>query len=186
MKALLELEQVGFVFTLEGDTMRYTHNGQRPDREYVRARLQHIQQHREDALNFLRQRTPVSIENRADALLARGDSTPRWAQEWAELAEEAGWPCWGMSWQEWVHDVTQEAEVRRAEALREEALSRWPDDPPPMAPCRPFGAGNHTTFWGRPTGGWVCATCHPPPPGIGVDEWTLTDSEWDGKQQDWS
>ena len=173
MRAILDLEQVGFVFTLEGDTIRYAHNGKRPAREFVLPRLEQIQQHREEAMSFLRQRTSVSVEDRADALLARSDNSPQWAREWAELAEEAGWPCWGMTWREWLHDVTQEVETRRARALQEEALSRWPDDPPPLAPCRPFGTGNHTRFWRRPTGGWVCERCHPPPPGVEPKTWSL-------------
>jgi len=28
----------------------------------------------------------------------------------------------------------------------------------------------HRSFWKRPEGGWVCAICYPPPPGVVVTE----------------
>ena len=51
------------------------------------------------------------------------------------------------------------------------ALTRWPDDPPPVEPCGM--SERHRRFWRRPTGGWVCAVCHPAPPGLEVGTWTL-------------
>ena len=56
-------------------------------------------------------------------------------------------------------------------ALERLARERWPDDPPPVIPCG--WRGNHLAFWRRPTGGWVCAICHPLPPGLEVERWTL-------------
>jgi 5S rRNA maturation endonuclease (ribonuclease M5) len=56
------------------------------------------------------------------------------------------------------------------------ALKRWPDDPPRMKVCRPFGTGEHRRFWRRPdaqAGGWVCASCHPPRPDVEVEFWTI-------------
>ena len=54
-----------------------------------------------------------------------------------------------------------------------EALRRWPDEPPPVMPCRPFGTGRHTRFWRHPKGGWVCSTCHPPHPNMEVETWEI-------------
>jgi hypothetical protein len=62
------------------------------------------------------------------------------------------------------------------------ALSRWPHDLPPLKPCKPFGTGDHTIYWRRPQGGWVCAACHPPPPGLVVDAWDL--ATVDGSDED--
>ena len=44
-------------------------------------------------------------------------------------------------------------------------------DPPPSRPC--WTSEKHRRFWRRPTGGWVCARCHPPPPGLQVDQWDV-------------
>jgi hypothetical protein len=41
--------------------------------------------------------------------------------------------------------------------------SLWPGDPPPREPCdvSRWSTKPHLGFWRRPTGGWVCETCHP-------------------------
>lgn len=50
----------------------------------------------------------ADFEAQANALLAedwRGDPAG-WAGRWAELAERAGWPCWGFpSWAVWAEEV---------------------------------------------------------------------------------
>ena len=49
------------------------------------------------------------FEAEAEALLAedwRADPAG-WARRWAGLAQRAGWPCWGKSWQEWADDVAR-------------------------------------------------------------------------------
>lgn len=52
-----------------------------------------------------------------------------------------------------------------------EAHSRWPEDPPPTEPCGWFRT--HRRFWRRPSGGWECATCYPPPPELEVEMWEI-------------
>lgn len=57
-----------------------------------------------------------------------------------------------------------------------EAMRRWPDAPPPMTPCRPFGTAEHHHFWRRLDqwdSGWICAICHPPPPDVEVATWEI-------------
>ena len=114
---------------------------------------------------------PSWAMRKAKELLAICDGSREWAQQWAELAERAGWPCWGMSWREWAADVAQGHSRRKVEAL-----ARWPDDPPPMEPCRPFGAGEHRMLWRRPDkwgGGWVCTVCYPAHPDVEVETWEM-------------
>lgn len=55
MKAILELQQLGYTFTLDGDSIRYRHRGQPPDPQQVRPLLEYLQRHRAEALCFLRQ-----------------------------------------------------------------------------------------------------------------------------------
>ena len=125
MNAIMDLEHMGFSFTLVGDAVHYAQKGERPDPERVRRTWEYLKRHRVEALIFLQKRE----EQRVRDLMAS--------------------------------------------AAREEALRRWPQDPPPTKPCRPFGTGNHRTFWRRPGGGWVCMTCHPPHPDLEIEEWTL-------------
>lgn len=58
MRALLELEQMGYTFTLEDGKVRYAHHGERPDREKVRPLLAYLQSHRDEAVTFLVERDP--------------------------------------------------------------------------------------------------------------------------------
>jgi DNA primase len=52
------------------------------------------------------------LEAQATALLARCDNLPHWAREWADLAERAGWPCWGFAtWADWAADTDRQAGV---------------------------------------------------------------------------
>lgn len=125
MNAILDMEQMGFSFSLRGDSVIYTHNGERPAPDRVRRMLGYLKRHNVEVLEFLRKREAHRVRDLA-------------------------------------------ASTARAEALR-----RWPDDPPPSKPCRPFGTGNHRKFWRRPTGGWVCATCHPAHPDQESEQWTL-------------
>jgi hypothetical protein len=42
-------------------------------------------------------------EERAEALLAQDQVDPEeWRRAWAELAQGAGWPCRGQTWEEWA------------------------------------------------------------------------------------
>ena len=57
-------------------------------------------------------------------------------------------------------------------ALERLARERWPGDPPPVTPCGWFGT--HRQFWRHPQGGeWLCAICHPAPPGVQVETWAI-------------
>lgn len=47
----------------------------------------------------------MDIEAEAEQLLQECDNSPEWAEKWADLAQRAGWPCYGMGWQEWAQDV---------------------------------------------------------------------------------
>ena len=117
MKYLLELEELGYAFSLDGDIVRYTYEGEDLDRKRVRPRLQALRQNKCEVVLYLRQR--ASIEARADDLLARADGTPGWARQWADLAIEAGWPCWGMTWAEWADDLAQDVGVEQTGSPRE-------------------------------------------------------------------
>ena len=56
MKAVLELEQLGYTFSLDGGTVRYSHSGERPAPERVQPLLDYLRRHREEAVSFLRER----------------------------------------------------------------------------------------------------------------------------------
>lgn len=126
----------------------------------------------------------VDLDARATWLLDRcGDmNSAVWASEYARLAEEAGWPCFGTTWQVWASEVKDrtgerdgisnsqmphaETEVQRlacaAAAKRSESGDLVQNEGYPTEPCYPFRITEHRTFWKGP-GGWTCVRCHPPP-----------------------
>jgi hypothetical protein len=47
------------------------------------------------------------VQAQGDELLARMDAGDLSAAcEYADLAASEGWPCWGMTWEEWASEVT--------------------------------------------------------------------------------
>ena len=56
MKAILEMERMGFQFVLDGGMVRYTHEGERPDPTDVRSFLEYLRRHRDEVVQFLRER----------------------------------------------------------------------------------------------------------------------------------
>ena len=56
MKAILEMERMGFEFMLDGGRVRYTHEGERPDPAGVRAFLEYLRRHCVEVVRFLRER----------------------------------------------------------------------------------------------------------------------------------
>lgn len=52
-----------------------------------------------------------SLEQKAEQLLKRCDGSAEWAEQWAALAQEADWPCYGMSWSGWVEAVAAPAPI---------------------------------------------------------------------------
>jgi hypothetical protein len=140
--------------------------------------------------------SPQTIDERAHWLYNNCDGSREWAESWADLAREAGWPCYGMTWSEWVEDVAPSLQpmvqpqpgsasdstegpsgCRVAGRDNDEQTSgeRGQDDGRPTEPCRPFGMGEHRRFWEGP-GGWICAACHPPPH-PDVTTWELPPTE---------
>lgn len=49
--------------------------------------------------------TTGDFEAQAEILLAQEEDSPAWRRRWATLAEAAGWPCNGATWQEWAGDM---------------------------------------------------------------------------------
>ena len=112
MKAILELEQMGYTFALDGDAARYTHNGQRPDPERVRPLLELLRQNHKETVRFLQSRISQKAHNTADfeaeaeELRKHCDGSIEWARRWAELHDEWGIPCFGFhSWAEWAEGI---------------------------------------------------------------------------------
>lgn len=57
MKAIAELEEMGYTFKLDGETLRYSYEGEgRPDLEHARSLLEYVKRHKEEAIAFLRRR----------------------------------------------------------------------------------------------------------------------------------
>jgi hypothetical protein len=52
--AILELETLGYSFTLEAESINFTHQGTKPDPAIVRPLLHTIKENRDDALEWLR------------------------------------------------------------------------------------------------------------------------------------
>ena len=59
MKAILELEKFGYIFTLKDDRLHYTHPGPSPDRAIVEPLLLDVKQNRDKAIHFLRERIKI-------------------------------------------------------------------------------------------------------------------------------
>jgi hypothetical protein len=53
MRAITDLEAMGYTFTLNGDHITYTHEGNRPDSEIVRPLLDYLRRHRDEAIHFM-------------------------------------------------------------------------------------------------------------------------------------
>ena len=66
MRAIRELEQAGYTFTVDGDQVRATHSGDIADADKLRALLGYVKRHREEALAYLRNREQL------EARLERG------------------------------------------------------------------------------------------------------------------
>ena len=110
MKALERLERLGYLFTVDGNDIRYSHYGERPPQGEVRRLLNHLKRRQDEVLVFLRER---------DALLDQMDTMDRldWCRQWADLATRAGWPCIGYnSWADWRADIVRTTTDRRAES----------------------------------------------------------------------
>ena len=115
MRAIRELEAMGYTFTVDGDKLRATCDGDLADADKARSLLGYVKRHRAEALAFLRERSAFEVQ--AEALLARcADTDPAtWAQEWAELHDRWGAPCFGFpTWAAWAADV---AVARAAHSL---------------------------------------------------------------------
>ncbi len=67
MRALLELERLGYRFVLDGDTIRYAHAGARPDPGLASSLLADLREHRDQAVSFLRARCGVATEDTASS-----------------------------------------------------------------------------------------------------------------------
>jgi hypothetical protein len=52
-----------------------------------------------------------SLEQKAEQLLTQCDGSTEWAEDWADLAQEAEWMCYGMTWPEWVQEVKASAPI---------------------------------------------------------------------------
>lgn len=49
--------------------------------------------------------TDEDLVAEAEALLQAGLPDPAARRRWVEIAEEFGWPCYGMTWPEWLEEV---------------------------------------------------------------------------------
>jgi hypothetical protein len=181
MKAIQELEQLGYTFTLDGVSVHYAHHGERPDPEQVRPFLEYVGRHRDEAVAFLWERATLET----DGMPAKeAESCYPVTLVWPTDLEGVGVVEGQWRWLETGeiealamapvladYDGSPEGVLKVAEALR-----RWTDIPPPMKPCRPFGTGEHRRFWRRMDewdSGWICAICYPPPPGVEVETWKI-------------
>ena len=104
MRAIRDLETMGYTFTLDGGAIRFTHEGERPDLARVRPLLEYIKRHKAEAMYFIGERFEVE----ATALLSHCDNSLGWAHRWADLHDRWGIPCFGFgSWADWARDVAE-------------------------------------------------------------------------------
>ncbi len=126
--SILELEACGYTFIVVGDVIRYMYDGDSPEPEYIRPRLTMIKDHHELAIAYLNNRSKPfnltsyliiasnkaiasakSAEKRGDPKLARREWS-RLNRLAAALADHIGEePDGGMSWEEWIKSIQQEA-----------------------------------------------------------------------------
>jgi hypothetical protein len=192
VKAILELEHLGFTFTLEGESIHYTHDGHRPDPEFVRPLLDYLKRHRDEAVCFLQERKTSAAKVTARPAVVPEPGYPItliWPADIKGVGVMEGqWRRLATGEIKATYPTRESLALATAPVLAEcdgspewaqelaKALQRWPDDPPPMTPCRPLGAGEHRRFWRRLdkwVSGWICAICHPPPPGVEVEVWEV-------------
>ena len=87
--AILELELLGFVFTLDGINIQYTHQGDRPAPALVGLLLDTIKENKLEAIGYLQKRTEevditAHLLAQADKALRKGDF-----DRWIRLLEAA-------------------------------------------------------------------------------------------------
>jgi len=121
MNAILELERLGYQFTLNGSAVYYVHKGERPEPQRVRPLLDDLRCHRAATISFLRVRASLEahdkklVEAEAAALLDRRDMMEEleWCQRWAEVMARLDAPCTvNVSWAAWLAEVEAEAEAK--------------------------------------------------------------------------
>lgn len=78
MNAIARLESLGFSVSLEGDRIRYIHQGELPDLATVRALLVELKQHKAEAIHFLRERANI---------LPHEPPAPSLLSDWPQLCE---------------------------------------------------------------------------------------------------
>lgn len=176
MRAIRSLEQMGYRFALNGDVLNYTHNGGLSDPDRACALLGYVRRHRAEAMRFFQERS--RIEAQLDDHLALMAAATGCSDETAEelLAEyDRLMAFYALSADGPTGVSTETLENLRS---REEALAPAPKrrsgDPPPAAACSV--SENHRRWWQRPLnwgGGWVCAICHPAPPGLDAEMWEI-------------
>ena len=69
MRAITDLEELGYTFALDGENIVYTHDGDNPDPAQVRPFLEYAKRHKAEAVRFLQEQ--ATSEAKAEALLAR-------------------------------------------------------------------------------------------------------------------
>jgi hypothetical protein len=127
LRAIEELERIGYRFALDGDTLRFSlNNGPRPDPERVHPLLEHLRRNREKAVAFVKVRSirqlaerrgpgastedaarrldtiEADLETEAEALLEAGLVEPDDRRRYAEIAKALGWSCWATDWMTWA------------------------------------------------------------------------------------
>jgi len=87
VRAICDLEQWGYTFTLNGDDLCYTYDGEHPDPAQVRPLLEYVRQHRDEAVAFLLERQrpatwdAVTLSLPGDTSLAVPADPARWKRE---------------------------------------------------------------------------------------------------------
>ena len=91
MKAILEMERMGFQFVLDGGMVRYTHEGERPDSGEVKVFLEYLRRHRDEVVQFLRERADAPSPDWVGQPLKIED-LPAFKEEWGLRTLSSEWP----------------------------------------------------------------------------------------------
>ena len=127
--AILELETLGYSFTLEEDTIHSSHKGNKPDPAIVRPLLRTIKENRNDALEWLREYAEAfrmdclfNAADRAEAAAREAEIAgdyrlarhhwKRFARFFAAGAEAAGATEPLIPWKEWIESMDDHIPLR--------------------------------------------------------------------------
>lgn len=86
MKAVEQLENLGFLFRIEGDNIKFVHIGTKPEPSLIRPLLAEIKMNKSEALSFLQERS-FTNETKQRVVFPANSDIPFPSSSWQRLED---------------------------------------------------------------------------------------------------